>query len=515
MFRANENVLDGEIQIVNSMPSIGWKHNLKMMRKKLSVALISTSDPSKKFSINKDLNGGLGTADDFGTTTPWSSFIAQTRRKSVKMPVVSFAYLNAILKSAGHTVRYFEDVVPDAIGNSDFDVILMYGSIVDFKWENLVCGELKKRYPKARVGVFGPFPSRFPEYFSHADFVLGGESEAFFMDEFVDVEQLKGIVQVSKMTDFERIPTPDFDGFPIHKYRYFPALGKTPFVPMLASKGCPYSCRAYCTYGEYQGAKTRSRAPELVVSDLVRLQKRHSIRAVQFRDPTFGLPTNYFSNFIESIHSAGLKIDWGIETRSDLLSKDLINQMARAGLRNLNIGIETASTEVAGKSKRVLVKEPHQEEVVEACKRAGVNVAAFYILGQEADTPETMQGTIDYAVRLNTPLARFSVFTPYPGTKVYSKMNDAGLIVEKDFEKYTQFSLVYANKLLTPSDIRNWVAIAARCYYMRPTFLLLALIRHSKDRVTNAAYNTYRGLAAALARVVSASSERRSSKASA
>ena len=41
------------------------------------------------------------------------------------------------------------------------------------------------------------------------------------------------------------------------------------------------------------------------------------------------------------IHKKGLRIQWGIETRIDILNIEIISLMASAGLKSINIGIET------------------------------------------------------------------------------------------------------------------------------------------------------------------------------
>ena len=46
-------------------------------------------------------------------------------------------------------------------------------------------------------------------------------------------------------------------------------------------------------------------------------------------------------------------------------------------------------------------------------------VAVFYVLGLPEDTRESIEETVRYAKQLNTHVAQFFVFTPFPGTPVY------------------------------------------------------------------------------------------------
>jgi anaerobic magnesium-protoporphyrin IX monomethyl ester cyclase len=441
-------------------------------------SLVAVENGSQEYNINKDLNGGLGTKDTFGQSSFLVSILSRTRKNRFKIPVVSFAYLQAIFENKNYQVHYHEGTLPDNQDSWEPDCILIYGSIVDFKHENECAKIIKQRFPLAKVGFFGPFPSRFPEHFQSSDFVIGGEAEGFFQSEFHSLQQLTGVVKVNHSTDLDSLPTPSFSGFPVQRYSYFPALIKKPFVSLVASKGCPYSCRSYCTYGEFQGEAVRTRSPKKVVDDMKKLQREHGIMAIQFRDPTFGLKKGYIENFCLEIKRQELSIDWGIETRLDLLTKENIKHMHSCGLRNINIGIETNSDYIAKVNDRKLINSDYQEEVIRYCANLKINISAFYILGLESETEETIKSTIDYAIKLDTPLARFSIATPYPGTQFYDQLAKEDRIIESDLEKYTQFDLVFLHANFDNHKLRKWLAKAYKRYYFRPKKILYMTKRY-------------------------------------
>ncbi len=437
--------------------------------KKFNIALVNVINKTKDYAMNKDLNGGFGTADDYGNSLT-SKIIQFLKKKSIKLPIICFAFLQSLLKEKGFNVKYFEGSLPKSYEN--YDIILIYGTVVDYKNENWVCRVLKDRFPRAKVGFFGPFPSRNPEVFNSGDFVLLGEAEAFFMNDFKKIEQLIGGVQVSVLADMDKLPTPDFEGFPIKDYSYYPAISEKPFISLQASKGCPYSCRFYCTYGEYQGPKIRQRSAKKVVDDIINLQNKYGVKGVQFRDPTFGLIKPFIEDFCNELENRNVKIKWGMETRLDLLNEINLKRMFDVGLRNLNVGIETNNEEIAKLNKRGLVENSHQERIIEYCNKIGVKVSAFYILGYEGDTEETVRNTIKYAIHLNTPLARFSISTPYPGTGFYEQLKKDNRILTNDYEKYTQFNLVYKHNNLSEEKLKHLLEEALRRYYFRPGYLL-------------------------------------------
>lgn len=433
----------------------------------MRIALLNVVNNSKPGALNKDICGGMGGHALFG-----SSFIlrliSSVKKKTVKMPILSFACLQAVFKKQGYKVDYIEG----SNINEKYDLILIYGSIVDYKYENLVCKEIKRKYATTKIGFCGTFPTVKPELFSTADFVIMGEVESFFLYEFKSIKDLHGIIKTKRTLSLDDLPTPDFDNFPIKDYSYFPAIKEKPFLVLQASKGCPYSCMYYCPYGIIQGQKYRTRSAAKVVEDIITLIKKYYIRGLQFRDPIFGLDKKQTIKFSKLLISKKVKIRFGIETRLDILDKDFLDILFAAGLRNINIGIETTDENVSKLNKRKLVRIEHQEEMIKHCEKLGINVSAFYILGLIGDNKESVKKTIDYAIKLNTNVAQFSISCPFPGTEYYKDLKQKNLIFENDFEKFNSMNLTFKHDTLSEKQLTELREYAFRKYYFRPKYFL-------------------------------------------
>jgi len=88
----------------------------------------------------------------------------------------------------------------------------------------------------------------------------------------------------------------------------------------------------------------------------------------------------------------------------------------------------------------------------------------MYILGFETDTKESCLRTIKYAKELNTYIAVFSVFTPYPGTPIFIKFKEK--ITTKKYEDFNQWKLVFRHDNITPKEIRGLLDYAFTSYYL-------------------------------------------------
>ena len=76
-----------------------------------------------------------------------------------------------------------------------------------------------------------------------------------------------------------------------------------------------------------------------------------------------------------------------------------------------------------------------------------------------------MDDTINYAIKLNTTYAQFSIWTPYPGTPVFEEYKNK--IIVKKYENYDQYNLVYKNNNLDENKVRKYLERAYEKFYLR------------------------------------------------
>lgn len=432
----------------------------------IEVAVINVVNKTKKSSMNKDLNGGFGVADISLDSWP-EKIISLIKRESIRLPILSLAFLMGIFKQRNISAKYYDGVLPSA----EHEIILIYGSIVDYKNENFICDLLKKKFKGSKVGFIGSFPSTKPELFETGDFVIVGDFEYFFLKEYKNKYQLNGRVLVKEKIDMNELPHPEIGSFPIKKYNYFPGIIKKPFFTLQCTRGCPYSCSYYCVYGQIQGNKIIARSPKNVVEDMVYLRDRYGVKGLQFRDPCFGAKEGYIEELCREIERRNLLIQWGIETRIDLLDEGKIKMMFDVGLRYIEVGIETSDPEIAKQNRRLIIDFKHQGSIIKYCERLGIKISALYLFGFKGDTKKTMEATLIYAKQLNTFLARFAVCTPYPGTPFFEDLEKQARILTYDYEKYTQFNLVSKQQGITEEDVQCLLSRAYKEYYFRPRYI--------------------------------------------
>lgn len=410
----------------------------------------------------KDVAGGFGTVFEIGTG-PLAKILQAAKSHIAALPQVTLAYLDQILTSHGAEVRVLE--LRRAEGLVAADLYLIASSIVDCQLELRIGREAKRRYG-GTVGYFGTFAAAVPEFYEDAaDFVIKGEIENIAVGLALG-EIPKGLVDAGFVDDLSALPFPRWEQFPIAKYRYKLISSRGITLPIMGSRGCLFQC-GYCPYKV--NALYRDRSIASLVAEIRYLHQDYGVRGISFRDPLRFFNQQSAEHFRDQLRQNGLDIRFSMEMRSDLLDAKLLQTLHQAGLRSLEIGIESYRPPTVGDYSRQPPSIAQQELVINTCHRLGIKVIANYILGLPNDRKNGMIDTIAMAKRLNTFAVQFTVATPYPGTTMYHQLKDR--IRENDWEKFNGWANVFTHPTMTAEEIhhlREWAYVS---YHFRPAYL--------------------------------------------
>ncbi len=446
---------------------------------------------------NKDLAGGFGTATRIGSGVR-ARLIELAKKRGVRLPILSMAYVAAIFEKKGWTVK----VVDSAIGGEsvadiakisrDFSpsLCLVVSSIFGFDGEIETAKAIKAASPGCKAGAFGPMATYEPKLFLGGfDFVIRGEPELVALEiaSGKELEKVSGTMHLAGgkiadngvagyVEDLDSLPYPAWHLFPIEKYGYSPVITAKPFLTVLSSKGCPFACN-YCPYVAGMGEKWRSRSVESVVREIEFLCNKFKVRGIQFRDPLFTFNQPRIKELCRKLKERKLGVLWGCETRLDFLDEALIDEMHSAGCRAINVGVESASDEILARATRKSIAKAHMKKIISYAESKGISICAFYIIGLLEDSNESIRNTIELAKELGTSIAQFSIATPYPGTKFYEILKGQGVIDEKiPFHEYDGYTAVMKHPRLSREELEKWREIAFCEYYFQPKLIL----RHAK-----------------------------------
>ncbi len=410
----------------------------------------------------KDVAGGFGTVFTVGDSL-FAKILEIAKRRIAAIPNITLAYLDSILTSNGAEVRILEVNRMDQLVPAD--LYLISSSIVDCNFEREIGGEARKKFG-SRIGYFGAFASAVPEFYSAAaDFIVKEEIENI-APALAHGEIPQGLVSAGFVHNLNSLPFPSWDQFNIRRFRYQIITGRGITLPMLGSRGCPYTCN-YCPY--LVNSKYRVRTSESIVEEISYLSRKYHIRGISFRDPNLTFDKKRAREFAELLLERNLDVRWGMEARTDRLDPELIDILYRAGLRSVEVGVESSSEQTLRGNMRKAIPKSQQELVIDHCHRLGIRVIANYTLGLPNDTVDGIMDTIRYAKKLNTFAIQFTVTTPYPGTQFYYNVKDR--IFNFDWESFNGWTSVYDHPTISTRDLHRLREFAYVSYHLRPRYV--------------------------------------------
>lgn len=201
---------------------------------------------------------------------------------------------------------------------------------------------------------------------SQVDIVVRGEGEYTMLDLVKNnMERLESIPGISYKKDgqiihnAERALIHNLDDLPfparhlIIDWKSCPpeALGN-----IFATRGCPYSC-VFCASNKVWSRRVRYRSATNVISELQQLRQKFGVRQFSFEDDSFTVNKKLVSDFCNTLIKEGFKIRWRCETRVDLVTKDLVEQMKKAGCEEIFLGLESGSPETLQRIKKGITVE--------------------------------------------------------------------------------------------------------------------------------------------------------------
>lgn len=274
--------------------------------------------------------------------------------------------------------------------------------------------------------------------------------------------------------DLSALPWPARDAVDIKTYTraWYSLTAADPTLlgtSLITSRGCPYVC-TYCqpTLWRLFGRKVRRRSVDDVLDELVHLKETYDLNAFMFEDDTFIIHRGWIKEFSARLKEMNLGLRWGCNVRADLVTRELLEPMVKAGLVQINMGIESGTQRILDQiyDKRSTIEDVRQ--AVSIAKSLGLKVGGYFMIGAPTETEEEIERTIRFAARLPIDEAAFNITTPLPGTYLWEQTRDlvGGDVAEFDY----YHTSVYNSPQVLPAKKLQWLKRKAylRFYLFSP-----------------------------------------------
>ena len=282
--------------------------------------------------------------------------------------------------------------------------------------------------------------------------------------------------------DLDRLPHPDWDLLDLDAYQRHipqtPLLLGSRYMSVVTSRGCPYDC-SFCH--KLMGQAFRAHSPERVVAELGELHRTHGIDRFEIADDLFNFDRPRALRICELIASElpGLRL-YMCGIRSDLLDRELLTAMRRAGVVYMATGLETgdpAQQDLLGKR----IDLERFAENVALAGELGIFTTGGVILGFPGEGLGDMARTVSFAARTRLHTAMMATLRIYPGTGLAQAPGAEVLAPETDDDLYAGFK-----GMSNCSDLPDWqltlAKLLANLYFYSAPLRLWRILRDLPER---------------------------------
>lgn len=286
-----------------------------------------------------------------------------------------------------------------------------------------------------------------------------------------------GITRVTKerafIHDLDALKHPAYELMPMDSYVgfYNMFMKPVPTVPISTGRGCPFKC-IFCF--KATGDHYRIRSVDRVVNEMERDIKDFGVKEFVVTDESFMLHRDRVFELCEVMNTKGLdrKVSWICQSRVDHAEPEMLARMKKAGCRVISYGIESGNQEVLKRIKKGITLD-RALQAVKWTKEAGILTDTNFIIGHPGDTRDTIDQTINFALKLDPHMASFALLVPFPGTEV-SRMagrGEGGLkLLSNDYATYgKQVGGAMELADISRSELEKYHRKAYIRFYIRPS----------------------------------------------
>lgn len=230
---------------------------------------------------------------------------------------------------------------------------------------------------------------------------------------------------------------------------------------LVVSRGCPYSCDFCYKQAFFQGGKSfYTQHVDSALAEIERLPGRH---LYFLDDHLFGNP-RFASELFEGMLGMG-RVWQSAGTVQSVLKPGLLEKAVASGLRSLFVGFETINSGNLRAQHKHHNLDRDYNQAVRRLHDLGVMVNASFVFGMDEDDETVFGRTVEWAIDQGIETATFHILTPYPGTKLYQRMNDQGRILTSNWDLYDTRHVVYQPLKMSIDDMESGYWRAYREFY--------------------------------------------------
>lgn len=337
------------------------------------------------------------------------------------------------------------------IANADFDAVAISTYTAKVHVAYAVADRFRE---KGTTVFFGGLHAKLvgpEEALQHVDSVAVGEGEPLWPRMLRDWKagRLQKVYREERpgTYDISQTPAPRFDLLDLTRYNR---------ITVQTSRGCPHDCE-FCAASKVFGPY-RVKPVEQVIRDLQAVKSQWEFPFIEFADDNTFVKRGWSRELLDAMKPLGMR--WFTETDISIADDpDALEALYGSGCRQVLVGLESVDgagldgIDARGWKRKQL---DGYRAAIDRIQRSGVTVNGTFIIGLDADTPDTFERVVEFVRSSNLCEVQITVLTPFPGTRLYDRLKAEGRLLQDTFwEQCTLFDVTYRPKNMTVEQLED------------------------------------------------------------
>ncbi|MFA6379391.1 MAG: radical SAM protein [Candidatus Omnitrophota bacterium] len=354
--------------------------------------------------------------------------------------------LSAITKARGHKsfiAAIDAGDIEQKIVNNDIDVVAYSFMSTEASFFLQLSHVLRKSFPNLIIVAGGPHPTYYPQIIDSwpIDAVIVGEGDLVINELIENLRSKKDIshlqnIHTKQFKNPQGFLVEDMDSLPYADRELLRDVAPFKYVKMksfFATRGCPFNC-SYCFNSAYnemhkgKGKILRRRSVENLIGEIELVKKNFDIDFVRFGDDAFITShDDWVDEFVEK-YALRVKLPFYLLINPNIVSKDLVVALKKAGCHSVMMGIESGSEDLR---KGILNRYIGNDVMLKAFalfREQHIKIFSNTILGLPDSTLQDDLQSVAFTLECRPTYSGFSVFTPFPGTNLYKYSKERGYL---------------------------------------------------------------------------------------
>lgn len=228
------------------------------------------------------------------------------------------------------------------------------------------------------------------------------------------------------------------------------------------SRGCKFNCN-FCSIKKYYNSTYNYRSIECIIAEI---ESRKS-KTIFFVDDNIIADVKRAKELFKAL--IPLKIRWISQFSINMANDDdLLRLMKASGCQGVLIGFESLNKENLKQMGKLWNQNMDYSVPLKKMRDNGLCIYATFVFGYQNDDEETLERTLDFALKNNFYFAAFNHLQPFPGTEYYEILKDRKQLIYPDWwlnPEYTYGKIIFRPNKIDPELLEHKCIEARNKFY--------------------------------------------------